>query len=67
MSHKICQHLGDIIGSIGHVNNGQMREEEVHGCVQSVVQADYYKDDSIPQKGKGIKQREKPEEETLHS
>lgn len=44
-----------------------MWEEEVHRCVQSVVQAYYSKDDPIPKKSKKIKEKEKPKKKALYS
>ena len=65
-TQEVDQHLGHRVAGIGHVNDGQVWEEEVHGGVQSGVQWDEPQDDPIPQQGEDIEQEEEPEKEQVN-
>ena len=62
-TQEVDQHLGHRAAGVGHVNDGQVWEEEEHGGVQSGVQWDEPQDDPIPQQGEGIEQGEEPKKE----
>ena len=47
--HEVYQHLGHCVAGIGHIDNGQVGQEEVHGSVQLCVQADQHDDEPIAQ------------------
>ena len=64
--HEVYQHLGHCVAGIGNVNDGQVRQKEVHGSVESGVQADKSQDGPISQQGEGIEQGEEGKEEHLH-
>lgn len=52
-------------GGVGHVNYGQMWEEEVHGRVQPSIQADEPQDNPISHQREAVEQQEQPEQEHL--
>ena len=66
-TQEVDQHLGHRAAGVGHVNDGQVWQEEVHGGVQSAVQWDEPQDDPVPQQGEDIEQGEEPKEEHLHA
>ena len=56
---EVYECLWHCVAGIGHIDNGQVGQEEVHGSVESGVQADHCKDSPIPQYGESIEEREK--------
>ncbi|KAF7463367.1 Hypothetical predicted protein [Marmota monax] len=55
---EVQQHPGHCVAGIGDVHYGQVGEEEVHGGVQSGVQAAESQDGPIPQQSEGIEEGE---------
>lgn len=54
--------MGDIVGDAADVHNGEVAEEEIHGTVELVVQADKHKDKYVSHQSGRIEYREKAKE-----
>ena len=63
---EVYECLRHCVAGIGHIDKVQVGQEEVHGSVESGVQADEPHDGSIPQQGEGIEEGEEGKEEHLH-
>ena len=51
VSLDVHNHIGDSAGDETSVCQGQVGEEEVHGCVEAGVRGDSQDDEQIPQHG----------------
>lgn len=54
--------MGDIVGGIADVHNGEVAEEKVHGAVEAIVQADKHKDKCVSHQSDGVEDRENAKE-----
>ena len=61
----VDQHLGDTGTGEAGVSEGQVHQEEVHGCMEVRVRANGQDDEQVPQHGDQICGQEEPTQERL--
>lgn len=65
LSPEVHQHLGDGGGRQEDVDQGQVGEEEVHGCVEVGVCDVGQDDEQVSQDGDQVHERNSPEEDLM--